>query len=65
MRQPKPSCLDTTREGQWLTFTKGPPRLPSRDLVKRHLECIHRSDRTPLRASDRVAQGPHAWSIIA
>ena len=38
MRQPKPSRLDTTRDGQWLTLTKGPPLLPSRDFVNRHLE---------------------------
>jgi hypothetical protein len=38
MRQPKPSRLDTTRDGQWLTLTKGPPLLPSRDFVKRHLK---------------------------
>ncbi len=39
MRQPNPFCRDTTSDGQWLTFTKGPPRLPSRVLVKRHLWC--------------------------
>ena len=64
MRQPKPSCLDTTREGQWLTFTKGPPRLPSRDLVKRHLESYYRSDMEHFNAANKVPHRPHAWSIL-